>query len=452
MRSATASRLRQVFNHLGNLIISILLAVLVWIVSVQEANPNIEKLYTTPLQIVAQHQPAGLLVYGESARVARVTLSGPQTAWDVLTPDRLAVTVDLSEQAPGSLELPVRVTIADRALRVVKVEPTLITLKMEPLTEKRVPVNVSVVGEPALGYAAAAIALQPNTVMLRGPASLVQQVLAAGGQVSIQEARLSISQTLSLTPRNADGQVVSIVTLAPSTTLASVPINQLGGFRDLAVKIDLRDNAATGYLIASVSVYPQIATVFGSPTTLDALPGFIATEPVSVTNATQDIEERLRLSLPSGVSMLGDPFVQVSVKIRAIESSIKVQRPPQTQGLLSSLLARLSPGVVDVIVSGPVPRLDALRAEDVVVALNLLNLEVGTHQIAPEVSVPNGLMVVSVNPATVQVIIGEVITPTVTITSTGVITSGLPLTSTSLITTGLPITLTSPRLTPTPKK
>lgn len=422
------SRLRQLFNHLGNLVISILLAVLVWIVSVQEANPSIEKLYATPIQIAAQNQPPGMLVYGESARSARVTLSGPQTAWDVLTPDRLAATVDLSQQAPGSLELPVQAATTDRTLRVVKVEPAIITLKMEPLTEKRVPVNVSVVGEPALGYAAAASVLQPDTVVLRGPASLVQQVLAAGGQVSIQEARRSISQTLPLTPRDADGQAVSIVTLSPSTTLVSVPINQLGGFRDLAVKIDLRDNAAIGYLIANVSVNPQIATVFGSPTTLDALPGFIATEPVSVTDATQDIEERIRLNLPPGVSMLGDPFVQVSVKIRAIESSLKVQRPPQTQGLLPDLLARLSPEVVEIIVSGPVPRLEALRAEDVVVVLNLLNLEVGTHQIVPEVGVPNGLTVVSVNPATVQVIIGEAITPTAT------------------------ITLTSPRPTPRPKK
>ena len=156
------SRLRRILNNLGNLLISIVLAVLVWIVAVQEANPNIEKLYTTPLPIVEQNQPAGMLVYGESARQVRVTLSGPQSAWDVLTPDRLAVTVDLGQQVSGTLELPVQVTVADRTFRVVKVEPSVITLKMEPLAEKRVPVNVSVVGDPALGYAASPIVIQPG--------------------------------------------------------------------------------------------------------------------------------------------------------------------------------------------------------------------------------------------------------------------------------------------------
>ncbi len=434
------SRLRRILNNLGNLFISIVLAVLVWIVAVQEANPNIEKLYPTSLPIVEQNQPAGMLVYGESARQVRVTLSGPQSAWDVLTPDRLAATVDLGQQVSGTLELPVQVTVADRTFRVIKVEPSVITLKMEPLAEKRVPIDVSVVGDPALGYAASPIVIQPDTVLLRGPSSLVQQVTSASGQVSIQDTRASISQTLPLTPRTADGQAVSIVTLTPSTTLTSIAIRQLGGFRDLAVKIDLRDNVAPGYLIANVSVNPQIVTVFGSPTTLDALPGFISTEPVSVTNAVQDIVERIRLNLPPGVSMLGDPFVQVSVKIDAIESSITVQRPPQPQGLLPNLMARLSPETVDVIISGPIPRLDALRAEDVVVVLNLLNLDIGTHQVEPEVSVPNGLTVVSVNPATVQVIIGDLITPTELISGTTVITAGTP------------ITLTSPVLTPTPKR
>jgi YbbR domain-containing protein len=96
--------------------------------------------------------------------------------------------------------------------------------------------------------------------------------------------------------------------------------------------------------------------------------------------------------------------------------------------------------VVDVIISGPVPILDALRADDVVVVLNLLNLEIGTHQVEPEVSVPNGLTVVSVNPATVQVIVSELITPTATITGTNTITSGLF------------ITVTSPLPSPTPKR
>jgi YbbR domain-containing protein len=418
--------IRRISNNLGNLILSIVLAVLVWIVAVQETYPNIDKILDTPIPIVAQNQPGNMVVYDESAHTMRITVSAPQSSLDVLTPDRIAATIDLSRQPSGTLELPVQVAINDRFVRITKVEPSIVRLKMEPLDTLRLPATIDVVGTSALGYAARPVTTTPMTIVVRGPASLVQRVVTVDGQLSIQDARATVSQTVGLTPRASDGQPVPNITLTPSTTLAIVPVQQLGGFRDLAVKIDLRGNVASGYLIANVSVNPQIATVFGSPTTLDALPGFISTEPVSVTNATGNLDKRVRLDLPSGVSMLGDPFVQVSVQVEPIESSLTLQRAPTTQGLQPSFTARLSPELVDVIVSGPVPILDTLRADDVQVILNLLNLDIGTHQLTPEVSVPNGLTVVSVLPATIQVVISEAITPTTTITATTPIPSPLP--------------------------
>lgn len=430
--------IRWLRANVGNMILSIVLAVLVWMVAVQQAYPDLERPFTTPIPVVPQNQPVGMIVYAESARTVQVTLSAPQSSWDVLTPDRIAATIDLGQQPSGTLELPVHVTVADRFARVTKVEPSMIKLKLEPIATTSLTATINVVGDPALGYSAKAVETSPPTITLRGPASLVQLVVSASGQMSIQDARATVSQTVALLPRGADGQTVSNVTLTPSMTLAIVPVQQLGGFRDLAVKIDLRGNPASGYSIANVSVNPQIATVFGSPTTLDALPGFISTEPVSVTNATADLNQRVKLDLPPGVSMLGDPFVQVNVRIDAIESSLKVQRAPAAQGLQPGLEARLSPELIDVIVSGPVPILDTLRADDVQVILNLLNLDIGTYQLTPDVSVPNGLTVVSVLPASIQVVISEAITPTTTITGTTVITSGSPITPFSPLPTSAP--------------
>ena len=417
-----------ILDNLGNMLLSIALAVLVWLVAVQEANPDVERVFPVPIPIVQQNLPAGMVTYSESARSVRVTLSAPQTAWDVISADRIAATVDLSEQVSGTLELPVNVSVSDRTVRVIKVEPAVISLKLEPLAEVRKQIDVSVVGEPALGYAAQPVHVTPPLVTLRGPQTLVNQVASVAGQISIQDARGPVSQTLSLMARGSDGQSVPFVSVIPSSTIAMVLVQQLNGFRDLAVKIDLRGNVAPGYLLASVSVDPTLVTVFGSPSDIEALPGFIQTQPVTVTDATEDINERVRLNLPSGVSILGDPTVQVSIKINAIESSVTVQHTIQAQGLLPGLSARLSPEVVDVILSGPVSLLDALTPDDVQVIVNLLGLDVGTHQVTPSVDIPNGVAVVSILPPTIQVTIGEEITPTVTLTGT------VAITSTSIIT------------------
>ncbi len=272
--------------------------------------------------------------------------------------------------------------------------------------------------------------MTPPVIVVQGPQSKVNQVSTASGQMSIQDARRTVTQTISLTPRDDNNQPVLYVSLTPSNTVAVVPINQLGGFRDMAVKIDLRGNVAPGHLTTDVSVDPQVVTVFGSSSALDALPGYISTAPISVTNATADIDEQVPLMLPSGISMLGDPTVHIDVRIKPIEGSVNVQIPLMPQGLDPDLSARLSPELLDVILSGPIARLGELQQNDVQAYVNMFNLITGTYQITPTVVVPSDIKIISLLPPTVQIVVGTGITPTITAT--------------------LPIT--GPLLTPTPQK
>ena len=415
---------RKLLGHVGNLLLALMLAVMVWAVAEQQANPSIERTFNNPIQLTLRNLPAGMETYEASATEVKVSVSTPENVWNSLDNAQVTAWLDLSGQVSGTLDLPVNVALPNRAARVVKVEPAFVRLKMEPLAEAPLPVSIAVNGEPAVPFAAQPIETIPTTVTVRGPASFVGKIAAATGQISIQDARGTISQTLPLSPRDRDGQIVPYVSLNPESVTGVVPVRPLGGFRDLAVKIDLRGTVAPGYLTTNVSVTPQIVTVFGSSAALDALPGFISTEPVSVTDATEDIDSRVRLILPSGVSFLGDPTVQVGVKIKAIESSVTTFAPLTAQGLSPTLSARFSPETLDVILSGPIARLNTLQSSDVQAFANLFNLSEGTYQITPTVSVPGGINVVSVLPSTVQVIIGPYITPTITATAT--VTTPLP--------------------------
>jgi YbbR domain-containing protein len=417
-------RVRGLLGNLGNLLLAIVLAVLVWVVAERQANPSSEKTFRDPIPITLQNLPAGMVAYDTSAEAVQVTVSTPDNVWNGLNPEQVSAWIDLSGQVSGALDLPINVSVPNRAAPVVKIEPASVRLKLEPLAEAQLPVSVAVSGEPALRFAASPIEMTPATVTVRGPASLVRMIAAAAGQLSIQDARTTISRTIILSPRDRDGQIVPYISLNPSSTLAVVRLQPLAGFRDLAVKIELRGNVAPGYLMTNVSVNPQVVTVFGSSAALDAVPGFISTEPVTVTDATEDINSRVRLVLPSGVSYLGDPTVQVDVKIKAIESSLTTFAPLTPQGLSPDLSARFSPEILDVILSGPIASLNALQPNDVQAFANLFDLTEGTYQITPTVSVPSGINVVSILPSTVQVTIGPYITPTITVTST--ITSPLP--------------------------
>jgi YbbR domain-containing protein len=417
-------RAQGLLDFLGNVLLAIVLAALVWVVAERQANPSSEKTFRDSIPITLQNLPAGMVAYGASAEKTQVTVSAPDNVWNEIDPQQVTAWIDLSGQVSGTLDLPVKAAVPNRSAPIVKISPAFVRLKMEPLAEAQLPVSIAVSGEPALGFAARPIETVPTTVTVRGPASYVKTMAAASGQLSIQDARATITQTLALSPRDRDGQTVPYVSLNPSSTLAVVRLQPLGGFRDLAVKIELRGNVAPGYLTTNVSVDPQVVTVFGSSAALETLPGFISTEPVSVTDATEDISSRVRLVLPPGVSYLGDPTVQVNVKIKAIESSLTTFAPLTPQGLSPDLSARFSPESLDVILSGPIAKLNTLQPSDLQTFANLFNLTAGTYQITPTVSVPSGINVVSILPSTVQVTIGPYVTPTITATAS--ITGPLP--------------------------
>ena len=105
----------------------------------------------------------------------------------------------------------------------------------------------------------------------------------------------------------------------------------------------------------------------------------------------------------------------VTINVTAIESSLTLQSELTIQGLTSGLQATPSPEVVDVILSGPLPKLDTLKPKDVQVTLNLFDLERGTHKVVPTVIAPEGIKVESILPDTIEVEISVAPTPTPTL-------------------------------------
>jgi YbbR domain-containing protein len=77
------------------------------------------------------------------------------------------------------------------------------------------------------------------------------------------------------------------------------------------------------------------------------------------------------------------------------------------------LSAAISPASVDVIVSGPLPVLDAISPASFRAVVDLTGLEAGTYQLNPKMDlVPDQVSVQSFLPETVEVTISTAPTPT----------------------------------------
>ena len=405
--------LRWIASNLPLMILALILASFAWIVAVEQEDPTVEEPYPQPIPITPPELPPGMLIMNEFAEQVMVTIRAPRSVWDSLQVDDFTATIDLTGLGPGTYKVPVQLTSDKQLSWVILIEPDSVTLELEQRAERAVPVRVQIEGKPALGYLRRATTLvDPNEVLVSGPSSYVAQVVQVFTPVSVEDADADIEKELELQPQDSEGQTVPHVTLTPKVVNVHIPIERSSYYDTLAVKAVLEGQIALGYRATNISVEPPEVTVFGSPNALEALPGYIETEPINVEGAQADVVVRPGLNEPSNVAVVSDQQVQVRVFIEPIESSLTMKVTPELEGLRPGLTATVSLETVEVILSGPLPMLETLEAGDVRVVLDLFDLPRGTHQVEPQVVVPEGLTAQSIIPATVQVEIFVSPTPT----------------------------------------
>ncbi len=419
------SPLRWLVSNLSTMILALVLAVVVWISAVTAANPNIEQTRSVPLDLVGLDPD--MLVVGNVPTQVRVTLEAPSSVMDSMSASEKAVQawVDISGLEPGNHDLEVQVQInpSYRPVRRSSVIPEIVSITLEPLLTRTYPVNLKVTGDPAVGYQKGRLSSEPSSVTISGAASLVTQIEEVNASMDISGATETIERDLALVAVDQNGEPVSGVTIIPLDVSVSQPIFLQGGYRNVIVRVVTTGQPANGYKLTNITVSPLNVVVFSSdPQLVNDLPGYVETEPVDLTDAVDDIDTYVVINLPEGVTMVGDQFVLVQVSIAAIEGSLTMSLPVIPIGLLPIHTAVISPEIVDVILSGPVPVLDTLTPDDIRVVVDVSDLELGIYQLEPIVDIiPDRIIVEAVLPSTVEVEI--IIAPTPTPTTTPVATS-----------------------------
>ncbi len=410
MKDALRLAARILWRNLGTFGMAFGLALAVWISAVVADDPNVERDFPRPLALEVRGLASGLVVVGEVPAQVTVRLRAPQSLWERLAIETGLVRayVDLSAAELGEQLAPVELDIGLTPVQVLQVLPAEIPITVERRLSAEWAVGVEVTGEPALGYLREFLTSETSVVTLSGPETLMNEVARVVALLDISGARADITEIVPLRALNADGQVITGLTISPAQATIVQTIRQAGGYRDVAVKVETVGQLANGYRVTNISVSPPTITVFSSdPQRVAEMPGFVSTSSLDLTGADDDIETRLSLLLPEGVTLVSqEQSVIVQVGVAAIETSIRIAVDVSVIGLPSEYSAEFSPASVDLILSGPVPVLDALTTEDVRVFVDLTDLGPGTHLVELKGEIlPVGVTIDSLTPGNIEVII-----------------------------------------------
>lgn len=444
--------LRRWAGSLGTFFLALALALIVWIVAVQEENPIQQGEFPESITVQVRNQPerTTFLPSGFDEEV-RLIVRAPLSAWRDLRADKCTAWIDLEGRGPGDYEVPVQYACTDLNIRVLELRPATVPVRLKEEISRTVPVQLQLYGSAALGYAIdrERTVLDPEFVTVTGPASIVEQVNKATLDLYLRDEKETWTGVRGVVARQINGDSVGgFVSIEPSSVQVTVPIVQQTGFNEVAVRPKLVGTVAPGYWLRSITVDPLTVMLVGDPEVVSRVTGFVETAPLDISGATGDVIERVPLDLPEGASTVGVQGALITVSVAAQQGSLTVVRRPVVRGLSTGLTARLSPDEVEVTLVGPMPRLNSLVDEDVYVYVELVDKGVGEHIVDLTYLVPEGLTVGSILPATVEVEISRVVpTPTVTLTRlpTRTPTSTPSLTSTAGITLAVtPVVMVTP--------
>ena len=427
--------LRWLAKNIGTLLVAFILAVIVWVSAVIASDPNEEHILARSVPIDVIGQDSGLQIMGDVPGNVTLVLRAPSSVWTQMNNDQQSVRawVDLSNLGSGVHEVPVQVQITPRLVRLIRQDPEMLTITLDPIVSQIFPVNLVVQGEPPVGYQAQTPKLDPFEVTVTGPESLVTLVKEVRVKVDVTNATQTIISDETPLLLDEEGRLVVGVTVSPDTVTITQPITLLGGYRYVVIRPVSVGQVASGYRLTNIFVSPVGKIVFSSdPEVVYNLPGYVETQPIDLTGKTDDFETLVDLNLPADVSVIGDPKVLVQVSIAAIESSLSISLPVEVIGLAPGLEAFAAPTTVDVILSGPVPVLNTLGSGDVRVVVDLSGYGAGIYQLIPQVDIlPEQVQKVTMLPATVEITITVAPTPTPTATPFGYVAPQQTPTSTA---------------------
>jgi YbbR domain-containing protein len=178
-------------------LVSLAFAVVLWFFVMGESRMEVN--HIVPMEY--ENLPEGLMIASEVPTSAAIRISGPRALQTNLSPGDINLSVDLED-------LPAGVTSFKRldetlnipsGLKITRISPSYVDVKLEKVRERSVPVKVILTGNPAPGFMVKSVMAEPAKVTVSGAESelkSVSEVVTEG--IDLSNVKESFAQTVAI--------------------------------------------------------------------------------------------------------------------------------------------------------------------------------------------------------------------------------------------------------------
>lgn len=306
-------------NKTVNKIISVMIALFLWVFVITEVNPVTQStMPTVPVSLLNEESLAskGLAVAGDGGYAVDVVMEGQRADVAKVSQEDIVVTADVFGYGKGQSYLEVTVK-GPSSLTSLESKPARIPVTIEDLVTVGKNVSLEVSGLDSSKAEVGNIILSPEQIDVSGAKSQVAKVnriLVKADGNKIKENGSSMQ--LKAVPVDASGTVVSNVELSSDTVKLSAKLYTV---KDVNLKLVTEGAVANGYTISSIDV-PKTVKVKGPASVLEGLDS-VSMEPVNLNGLSANATLKVNIALPDRVELADEnKIVRAGIILKSVGS------------------------------------------------------------------------------------------------------------------------------------
>ena len=362
--------------------------------------------FTDPVPIQIENPPADVIVLSNLGSVTRISYVAPPDLGLRIDRSTFEASVDLSTVQPTGQAVSVDVTVeaVDDRIQVLDFEPRAISLTVDSLGSREVPIEAILQPLPS-GLDAGDPILETEMAIISGPQSVVATVVKVQAEVTIDATGVDVNELVPLIPIDVNGDRLGAeqrIEVEPAVVRVRVPVFTDRRTKTLPVTPVVAGTPAAGFEIESVTVDPAVVNVEGDANDLAALDR-LDTAQVVVSGASSELIGEVGLVLPPGVQVIGSGTVEVTVRLRPKTATRTFQAGLILVGARPDRTYALSTDSVLVTIAGSVADLDRLAATSFSLTVDVTGFDPGTHVVEVSANLTAGLSLQNVSPNPIEV-------------------------------------------------
>lgn len=398
-------------NHFLNnkkavVILSIIIAVLLWMYVVTDQNPRLfDTIEDVPVDLIGEEvlEEKGLVMVDSQEYRVDIRVYGRRNDIIAINRENIHVEVDVSQlNSQGSHYLPISISGVPEEIEISGKSPEAIEINLDRIVIQDRQVKVNIIGSPAQGRAYMYYDLSPKTVQIEGPENELNDIQDIVANVDISGATADITKNVSLRAINNGGQEVEGIKITPGSVDITVSIETT---KTVPISENIVGELPEGYEISSIELEPKEIIIGGNEGKLNTIE-HILTDEIHVEERTESFEEEIRLILPSGIKVMNqNQTVTVKVNIKPYEQTTIEKQNINVVNLAEELAIQenIINKPVEITISGKESAINALNEENILPYIDVEGLEKGQHDVSLQLDLPEGTILESIQPSTVTI-------------------------------------------------